>query len=466
MIKMKFFKEIKYPFILGSLITFLFILIGIGIIFKGMYLWILIICFSLLFLLLLPLEWWIVLSISSATFVRIFTHYKILPGFINFIHFPLVLGTTFVALFYKNTSLSFKLGIGLLNLGIIVILSWVINGGEWLRPLLAYMLLAEPFLVLYAISKSSQKKMENILKFLAFFVPVVQIPIVVYQAIFIGLADHVQGTFAGQGAGHHVLGAISLLGVLYMFSYIFYKFDYRKLIIAALLFLIPILSDAKQCIIAFIPAITLMTIYTFKYDIKKFFFIGILSSLFLFLAFFYYKPLRLVFNTNLISKGLALKISLTKIVFNKLFKDPVYILIGLGPGNSVSRAALLAKKGYIRSLPKNFINLKLSKTTLEVLKESGIEWNTETLSSVWTGVASLLGVIGDFGILGFLAYMYFFVIIWLSVNKKNFEWVTKGALIMALFLGSVFSWLETPEFTLPWTIFVALGLINEHSDRS
>ena len=83
---------------------------------------------------------------------------------------------------------------------------------------LSWLLFAEPFLLLYAIMKSSPFVMNKLLQKLALIIPVAQIPFSIYQALHIGIGDSVQGTFAGQGAGHHVMGAISLLGVLYVLS--------------------------------------------------------------------------------------------------------------------------------------------------------------------------------------------------------------------------------------------------------
>jgi len=61
-----------------------------------------------------------------------------------------------------------------------------------------------------------------------------------------------------------------------------------------------------------------------------------------------------------------------------------------------------------------------------------------------------------------------FVFIWIFSSKSSVAYsiLSKSALIMAASLGLVFCWLETPEFTIPWTIFVALGLINENFNRS
>ncbi len=36
---------------------------------------------------------------------------------------------------------------------------------------------------------------------------------------------------------------------------------------------------------------------------------------------------------------------------------------------------------------------------------------------------------------------------------------------MGVFLGTMFSWLETPEFTPPWGLYMSIGLVVHPAER-
>ncbi|HDD44553.1 MAG TPA: hypothetical protein ENG63_06820 [Candidatus Desulfofervidus auxilii] len=199
--------------------------------------------------------------------------------------------------------------------------------------------------------------MNKLLQKLALIIPVAQIPFSIYQALHIGIGDSVQGTFAGQGAGHHVMGAISLLGVLYVLSKKIEKFNFNilDLILLFFLFLLSVLADAKQCLVAFVLGFLIFSLYLFKIDFKKAIFVSTLCIFSLLIIVKYYPPIKhTILNRKLMSKGLAFKIDVSKIVISKNLERFSNFFIGQGPGQSVSRASLLPLKGYIRSLPKDF----------------------------------------------------------------------------------------------------------------
>lgn len=450
-------------------IGFLFIIIGVGLIFQSPSMWVFL--GGILFILItffVPLEFLILLSILSASFMRVFTYYGICPKFLNFSHFPLVLSAFFSSILvpkYKSKS-SFILGLILMIFFVVSFLSWIINKGEVILFVLSWLLFAEPFLLLYAIMKSSPVMINKFLQKLALIIPIAQIPFSIYQALYIGLSDPVQGTFIGQGAGAHVMGAISLLGVLYILSKKIEKFNFNILdfILLFFLFLLPTLADAKQCLVAFVLGFLIFGLYLFKIDFKKAIFVSALCVFALSIIIKYYPPIKnIILNRKVMSKGLVFKIDVSKIIISKNLEKFSNFFIGQGPGQSVSRASLLPLKGYIRSLPKGFLSLKVSENTIKILKKVKFNW-IATSSSVWSGVSSWLGVFGDFGFLGLCAYLSLFIFIWIFSSKScvSYSILSKSALIMAASLGLVFCWLETPEFTIPWITYVGLGLIKRN----
>ena len=458
-----------FPFI----VAFLFILIGIGLIFKSILMWIFLgLILFVVLILFVPFECLVLLSILSASFIRVFTYYGIFPKFLNFSHFPLVIAAFFSSILTsKNRSQnSFVLGLILMTFFLVSLLSWIINGGEVLRFILAWLLFAEPFLLLYAIIKASPLKISKFLEKLALIIPAAQIPFSIYQALCIGLADSVQGTFIGQGAGAHVMGALSLLGVLYIFSKKIEKFyfSFLDLVLLSFFFLLPVLADAKQCLVAFALSFLVFVLYLYKIDFKKTTITFLLCIFVLSIIVKYYSPIkRMVLNKEVMTKGLAFKINTSKTIISGNLGNLSSFFVGQGPGQSVSRASLLPLKGYIRSLPKGFLSLEASKNTIRILKKVKFNWIASS-SSVWSGISSWIGVFGDFGFLGLCAYLSLFVYIWITSGQSTLSYniLSKSSLIMAASLGLVFCWLETPEFTIPWVVYVGLGLINKDTKRN
>jgi hypothetical protein len=410
-------------------------------------------------------------AVLAVVFSRLLVAWDIAPGFINFLHFPLALFAALFAALSSRHEAGYKekhLVLGILFLGILIVMSWIINGGEFFRPILTWLLFSEPFLILYTIVKTTPRGKVHLIARLALGLALVQIPFAFWQAVTLGLGDVVQGTLVGQGAGAHVIGAITLMALIVLTTEIFYgrrrSWPLHWLFIA-LLFVVPVLSDAKQTIIAFIPAMFFLLWSYGKFRLRSFL-ISTTIAFFASVSVYFYSPLRKVLDFDLVLMGLGGKVLAYKIIVQKMLEFPPTFLIGLGPGHSVSRAALAAQEGYIRSLPSGWVDLTLSPVTTDIFSTT-TGFHLFVSSSVWSGVSSWLGLFGDLGLFGVTIYTWLLWVVWNGLKGHSSSWTLagRGVLLMGVLLGTVFSWLEIPEFTLPWVLYMALGLIMKSNEN-
>ena len=413
-------------------------------------------------------------AVVAAVFSRLFVAWGIAPGFLNFFHFPIAIMAAFVA---ALSSLTFsaivtrRLLIGIAAFGFLSLFSWIASGGEVLRPILSWLLFAEPFLVLYAIVKTAPSAKKSMLSKLAISLALVQVPFALWQAATLGLADVVQGTLVGDGAGAHIAGAIALMGVLAIVGLVLSgkilkgrEIFFSMLVV--LLFAVPVLADAKQAIVAFIPSLAILLWTRGKIGVRTLIVAGFITLIVL-AAGYLYLPLSKATHLDLILAGLGGKVLSFQAISAKMVENPLTLLVGLGPGNSVSRTALAAQEGYIRSVPGGLVDLQLSPVTAEILSTTAASYLFAS-SSVWSGVSSWLGLFGDLGLLGIGIYAWLLRIIWKSLGQSRSAWAHTGkaVLLMGIIMGAVFSWLETPEFTLPWALYMAVGLVSQSHENS
>jgi len=460
--------------IVGLLIIGLAVFIGVGLVLQPVIPWLVLAGLATVLFLQFPPYLTASAAVVFAVFSRLFVAWGIIPSFLIFFHFPLALIAAFVSSLSSarfTARVANRLLTGILTLGLLNFLSWIAYGGEILRPILSWLLFVEPFLVLYAIIKTTPSAKASLLSKLAIGLAVVQIPFAFWQATTLGLGDVVQGTLVGHGAGAHIAGAIALIGVVAIVEVILAGKLHRTqkfvlFILVVLLFAVPILADAKQSIAAFIPSMLILLWIRGKIGLRSLM-MGSFVGLLVLTVIFLYQPLRMMFNLDLIRAGLGGKVLSYQTILNKMLENPTTLLLGLGPGNSVSRAALSAQEGYIKSLPAGLVSFHLSPVTAEILSSTEGFWLFAS-SSVWSGISSWLGLFGDLGLLGVAIYIWILWIIWKTLGRIYHSWayIGKVVLVMGVLLGAVFSWLETPEFTLPWSLYMAISLVLKNQKNS
>ncbi len=343
-----------------------------------------------------------------------------------------------------------------------------------MRPFFAWLVFCEPFLLIYALCKNppASTAIKSFWKFIL-VIAFLQLPLGLWQVLKFGLGDDVQGTFIKMGAGAHVAGAVTAIGSLICFAKVFEAGSsarrYLWLVAGFALLVFPVIADAKQVLVAFLPALVFMTLKSsyMRHSLK----VVIVSIAVAILAYnmaIFSSLFHLIGDWDYITRGIVGKIDSVTIIAQKMSDSFYGWFIGLGPGNSVSRVALLSVNGIVKEgSPVSLLGFHLSPITRDIIY---LSWKSNQLfasSSVWSGVSSWLGLFGDFGFLGLGLYLSMAWKLWRSFARLS-GWdvlATKAAIIMAGVLGAMFSWLEEPGFTLLVALMVGLTLVSNKARR-
>jgi hypothetical protein len=416
-----------------------------------------------------PVHWWAIASLMIVALSRLLVAWGAAPSLLNFCHFPLVLGAAALAVVKPSATphpAANRLGAGVLGILVICLLSWLVGGGEPARPFFTWLVFCEPFLLVYAILRCPPPRpvagrIWNTILGLA----AIQFVFGLYQSVTVGTGDTVQGTFIGQGAGAHIAGAICLTGVMIAVARSPHEprpmGKFAWLAVAGLLFLIPILGDANQATAAFLPGVGIIFLSTRNLKPSQLVLPGLGVIALLYAGFQFYPPLQRLANQDILSRGIRGKIEAVAWVTEAVSHSPAGWVVGLGPGNTVSRVALLSVGATVKSdSPVRFLGLKMAPITSDLLLKTKNNWMYAS-SSAWSGISSWLGLFGDLGIAGVALYLWIACLLWSAIPRSG-GWragVGRASILMAGLLGGLYSWLEEPGYTLVAATVIGLALI-------
>jgi hypothetical protein len=420
--------------------------------------------------------YWVASAVLMATISRFVAS---ISGahFLNFVHYPLVLGGLGLALARgSNSRMARPLGVGLLGFLLINFVSWALNGGELLRPVANWLVFVEPFALIYVLLIAPPSdRVAEVLWNLILGVALVQVPLGVWQWLHKGRnPDFVQGTFVESGTGAHVAGGVALLGVMIAICKGSVLRDFRsKVLLFALavpLFGLSVLADAKQAIVCFLPGVFWAILCCTRVNPLKLVLPLLFTALIFYAAFNLYAPLRMVENKGLMSAGAGQKLNGLLAISSKLSNQPYGWLFGLGPGNTLSRVALLTPDIDLSDKSSvALLGLKTSPITLELVRATRSSFLST--SSAFSSIASWFGLLGDLGCVGVLIYLWMVRSLWAGLSRsRNWQSASaKGGIIMAGLLGGVYVWLEEPGFTLiiaMMTGFAMTSILNRNQQHT
>jgi hypothetical protein len=410
-------------------------------------------------------------AVLAAVCSRLLVATGMVSSLVNFFHFPLILGVALLSMIESPKISPMKIGleIGLLGLLAVSLVSWMVNGGELLRPILDWLVFCEPLLLVYAIvNRERDTRTDSCLWILLLFITFGQLPFVITQVLtYGGPSDMIQGFFIGLGAGAHVAGGVALLGTLLSVAKAL-ESDYitTKLLWfagGAALFLVCILADAKQAIIAFLPALALLLASSFRIRWSRAMLAFLVLSVIIITSFIYYRPLQQALDWQHIVKGLQGKIQSFGIIADKLSLNWSRWILGLGPGNSISRVAQMGLDAYVnKNSPIFLLGLAPAATTREIYSLTASSW-LFSASSAFSGISSWIGLLGDLGIAGVVLFAGLYWKAWSELGKRQ-TWharVARPALLMMVILGFLYNWLEEPGFTAIVALILGLGLTSQ-----
>lgn len=389
----------------------------------------------------IKISYLIIIFIAIVFFPRLLTAMGV-PALINFLHFPVVLLLTGSIIPKITTSTSKQFFVGLFILFTAITASAFINNGGFLNIILSFLLLAEPFLLLMLITSSpvSQASTEQVKSWVMIF-SVIHIVIVYYQFFIVRSPDpdDVQGVFTGQGAGHHVGGAIALA------TAVFFVMTYPKLwlwlrILVGVIFAADIsFSDSKQVLLVFVLSFIVIVFTKLKNwgEILKYLAISIIiiCLTYWFAQIAFSSSLSFWGKDNRIVEGLTVKFSVFSII-NSYYTSPLNWLFGLGPGHSIGRLAWLLPDYQEYLQPLGITSNPAVTEAIFAVNNTHHLTNKFTGSSMFSLTFSWAGIWGDLGAVGLGVYLYLWVLVWKTCPYTLSQFFLVTILVHgAIFLG-------------------------------
>lgn len=421
---------------------------------------------------------WIALAITAPWVTRLFTTTGLAPRVLDFLDFPLVLiAFVFAGVRYLDSDRRLTPSVRricryVLLTTVVISLSWAFNNLDEPQRLIAGWVLAlEPFLLLVAVVVAPMTARER--RRLVILVAVLlcgQLVFSLTQILLSGaVADNVKGTLLEAGAGHHVSAGGLAIGF-----FLVARQRVPRLLIALLgavtLFVI-VVADAKQVLFALPLALMVLGMTGWRRRTAGSAAGGLVAgslmagaSLFALLT---YQATTAAFDfldraaTN--STG---KVAVFDALLTDLAASPHTLLFGFGPGETVSRFAflttpLLFKEGS----PVALLGLQPS-TYAETYEALALSGPFTGESSFTSAQSSVLGILGDYGFVGVLAFTGLIVAVLIALVRAADRRLRASALAawtLLLPLALVFDWLEQPPFTLAVMLVTGLALRGRNS---
>jgi len=411
---------------------------------------------------------------------RLLTVVGAAPRFLDFIDFPLVIaafvlaGIHFLSANEVLPAAHRKICLCLTLFAGVIGLSWFFhNLYEPQRLVAGWILALEPFLLLLAVLLAPMTSNER--RTLLTITGVLLCSQVAFSAVeFLAgnVGDDVKGTLLKTGAGHHVSAGGGAVGFLIIARH---KRIPRALAIVygvVSLFLI-VVADAKQVLFA-LPAALLVLGVTggAKRSLGPLIgnlLGGILMAVTAVIAMALYSATSaaLDFITRSFDNDTG-KLAVLTAVWNDMSDSAPNLLFGLGPGETVSRFAFLTTPGLFREgTPVQLLGLSVSRGAdrYQAIAQSGA-YNGGN-SSFNGAQSSLLGILGDYGLVGFGVFVALVVAIiraLLRAERSSIRATALAGWTMLIPLAIVFDWLEQPPFTLAVMLITGLALRERRHD--
>jgi hypothetical protein len=395
-----------------------------------------------------------------------------LPGAITFVHYPLIVIALIVTT-HPTSGFPAMLSRALLWFSGWVVVASLANFVSPLRAMLTWLVWVEPVLVLYVVlvalpSSSPRLRRLTLAVFGAcvagqFILMTLQIPRRAFGA------DEMQGTFVGSGTGAHTAPSLILLGAI---LFIGTAFDNKKLLVrgtttalALAAFGLSILGAARAVVAVVGLAIggALLWLSLKESSRQRRPLVAVVAAVLVGIGVAVGMSAVLESkDAPILEEGLNVKLRGIFFLGEHMSRDPASVVIGLGPGNSVSRVALETPDARLNpDSPIAGLGLETAPVTraiTEMQANAGI--GGSSLFSPWT---SLVGVFGDLGIVGIVLYLA----LWWPVvrmiresyskRSRGQTFIITATLLTAIGLGTYQIFLEDPGFALPAALLIGIA---------
>lgn len=421
---------------------------------------------------------WIALAVAAPWVSRLLTVAGPAPRVLDFASFPLVLvAFTLASLRYlqqrrRITTAQRRILQWLLVAAGVMAVSWAFNDlNEPLRLVAAWVLELEPFLLLGAIilTPMTQRQRRMLLVVTATML-CGQLLFSLAQIASGQVGDQVKGTLLAAGAGHHVSAGGLALGFCVLATQ-----RVPKALVAvfgALALFVIVVADAKQVLFVLPLALLVLGMSGRKHKTGASLFGGVLLGASMAAASVYalinYQASSTAFT--FIDRSTTQdtgKVAVAQALWTDVTSSPSAALFGLGPGESVSRLAFLTTEDQLKAgSPVGLLGLHVSRGAdhYDHVAYGGAHIGH---SSFTGALSSAMGIFGDYGIAGALAFGALITAVLVALLRKTDRRLRASALAgwaMLLPLAVVFGWLEQPPFVLPVMVLTGLALRTDAGD--
>lgn len=420
----------------------------------------------------------ILITFATVFFPRLLSTFGA-PSVINFAHFAVVLGFAgFVVTQAKPTSkqrqaagqLAFAIG----ALLICEFASALLNQAGVINACISFMLLAEPFIFLLAITlvPLTAKSLHKIKKWVLIFAisnlvlalaQSVLLPIGLYPRLGGGtIEDNIAGVFGSGGgsAGNYVSCTVSFYFGLYFLQ----QFKAVPLWIRGFFLLASVVqiqvSDSKQVFLAIVGGWTILALSQTKNPRK----LIIYSTLAIFfMTFAYWAILNLdygflsAYRNWLARDGLFAPDGPAVLAKTAAFRTvPTYFtsifnwFFGLGPGHTVSRLGGWILRDYGALLSP--LGATVNSASQEVPRSVEDAWLLQE-STLYSPSYTWAGIWGDLGFVGLGSYLFTCLVVWKQFCVDDF---CRFLLLSTVVFGFILSQMEEPGHVL--TVAMLIGL--------
>jgi hypothetical protein len=404
---------------------------------------------------------WVAAALATVLFTRPLTAAGALPATVNFADFPLAAGALAAALIRRRGwGRAGWLGLWVIGLAAAVALSALVTSGSTLKAVLEFLLYGEPWLIVLAlVADPPSPRAWRWLAGLLLGGALLQVPVALVQWRLYGSSDPVQGTFIGNAAAAHLLGGyLALIALVALSRSLTGRASHNWTLLGLGLLIIPVVADAKQVLFAFPFAFLPLVRRVSPARLAG------VAGILLVGAFAVAQmgPTKVAVRIIEASgSGHSQKLETVELIREELLRGPLRFSLGIGPGTTVSRVALLASGGLVKDdSPIASLGLELSPITTRIILDP--RWNLSTASSFQSAMSSTIGLIGDLGLAGTLAYGGLLVVLWRRLGRTGSANAAgaRGALVLLAVLGVVANWWEQPAFTIPLAVVAGLTLTD------
>jgi hypothetical protein len=409
-----------------------------------------------------PAAGWALAAVIATLTFRGLVQLGLLPSIATFADIGLGWGALLIAQLHRGGSskharpLLLRLGV----LAVATVAAWGFHRSEVFRPLLYLALLGLPFALLGALLvEPPSPRLRRLLVRALVALIALQVPIAFAQAAghFIsGRGDAVQGTLYGAGAGTDTMSAIVAVGGIWLLAATSGIAVWWRLPLAALALSVPLIADAKQVTLALPAGLLAISARRPRTLLIQAVAVGGAVA-----ALFEFAPAGAPTYLRQAELGRGGKEAAAAFIWTKLRGDPASIAFGLGPAETVSRAAFMTTPLFLgQRSPLHIFGLRPAEVAMEAQAESVVVSGGGT--SFNSGVSSAIGVFGDLGVIGLLTYLALPVWVIRRVRGRDVTFAVPAAAGwgMLLVLGLVYDWWEQPPFSIVLAALAGLALTS------